>query len=187
MSSRPNDATAPVTDQDLERLVNRYLDGDEQAFAELYRAAAPRVFGYLFTLTRDAARAEDLVQVTFEKLHRARRRFAKGSPIMPWLFAIARNAFRDEYRGIRARNEGVTLDGELPERGTRVQARHAEAREEMMQALGTVTKKQRDAVVLTKLLGFSVAEAAAIVGTTANSLKIRVHRGLRALQDYAWA
>lgn len=171
----------------LQELMSQYAAGDDLAFDSIYQAAQPRLYGYLLRMTRDPARAEDLVQVTFAKLHRGKDRYQHGAPVMPWLFTIARNAFRDEHRGLRSRSEGVTGDGELPEVPVAPGTSELENREEIQLALMGVPENQRDAVVLTKFLGFSVAEAAELVDTTANSIKIRVHRGLRELRGYAWA
>lgn len=178
---------ARTLDASLTRLMTRYVEGDDAAFSEIYRLASPRLFSYLLRLTRNEAHAEDIVQVTFMKAHRSRDRYQPGAPVMPWLFTIARNSLRDDFRGLRARNESLTQDGTMPERATRPQAHRIDDRQELLRALGKVPRSQRDAVVLTKVLGLSVAEAAEEVGTTANSLKIRVHRGLKCLRQYAWA
>ena len=176
-----------TSEQRLSELMERYVAGDEAAFNELYRAASPRLFGYLHRLTRDGARAEDLLQTTFLKLYRSRDRYQPGSPVLPWLFAIGRNSFKDETRGQRAKQEVVTRDGSLPEVGTTLESRREDAREELLAAFADVPRTQRDAVMLTKLFGFSVAEAASLLGTTASSIKLRVHRGLHGLRAYAWA
>ena len=49
-------------------------------------------------------------------------------------------------------------------------------------ALGALPTQQREAVVLTKLEGKSVAEAATIAGTTVGAMKVRAHRGYEALR-----
>ncbi|MEO8552354.1 MAG: sigma factor-like helix-turn-helix DNA-binding protein, partial [Kofleriaceae bacterium] len=49
-------------------------------------------------------------------------------------------------------------------------------------ALSDLPTQQREAVVLTKLEGKSVAEAAAIAGTTVGAMKVRAHRGYEALR-----
>jgi RNA polymerase sigma-70 factor (ECF subfamily) len=187
MTNDTKQDTYRAAEAHLGRLMVRYVGGDKPAFEEIYKLTSPRLFGYLYRLTRDSGRAEDLVQITFAKLHRARDRYEEGAPVMPWLFTIARNAFRDEVRGLRARTEGVTHDGELPEGAATAPSASLETRQELHHALQQVPAKQREAIVLTKLLGFSVAEAASMGETTTNSLKIRVHRGLKGLRDYAWA
>src|SRR5271154_204328 len=82
----------------LDRLMERCATGDDRAFDELYRLAAQRVRGFLIRLSGDSALADDLTQETFVRIHRARGSFAAGAAALPWMFAIARNAFLDHAR-----------------------------------------------------------------------------------------
>jgi len=52
--------------------MQRYCDGDAGAFRQLYALVAPRLLGYLVKMTRERALADDLLQQTFLKVHRAR-------------------------------------------------------------------------------------------------------------------
>ena len=92
-----------------------YVDGDADSFDELYRRLAPNLFGYLLRLTRQRDRAEDLLQVTFAKVHRARGSYLRGAPVLPWMLAIARRSFLDERRHASTRTEDLSFDGNLPE------------------------------------------------------------------------
>jgi RNA polymerase sigma-70 factor (ECF subfamily) len=51
-----------------------------------------------------------------------------------------------------------------------------------MDALAELPEQQREAVVLVKLDGKTVAEAAEIAGTTVGAMKVRAHRGYEALR-----
>jgi RNA polymerase sigma factor (sigma-70 family) len=99
----------------LEELMGLYVDGNVEAFDGLYRLVSPRLFGYLMQLTRNRTRAEDLLQVTFTKVHRARSTYLPGAPVLPWVMAIARRTFYDEVRAARVRREDLSLEGILPE------------------------------------------------------------------------
>ena len=63
-----------------EELMERYVDGHADAFDALYRKLSPTLMGYLLRLTRNRARAEDLLQITFTKVHRARASYLQGRP-----------------------------------------------------------------------------------------------------------
>ncbi len=78
--------------------MDRYADGDDAAFSDLYDMLAPRLFGYLLRQTRNNARAEDLVQQTFLQMHCARGKFVRGADVVPWAFAIARRLMIDGFR-----------------------------------------------------------------------------------------
>src|SRR6478609_11365956 len=75
--------------------MNRYADGDASAFPILYDAIAPRIEGLVRRRTRDASRIDDIVQQTFERIHRARGTFIRGSDVLSWAFKIARNLCLD--------------------------------------------------------------------------------------------
>jgi RNA polymerase sigma factor (sigma-70 family) len=83
---------------DLDGIMERCATGDDRAFDELYRRGAQRVRGFLIRLSGNASLADDLTQETFVRIHRARGSFAVGAAALPWMFAIARNAFLDHAR-----------------------------------------------------------------------------------------
>jgi RNA polymerase sigma-70 factor, ECF subfamily len=173
------------------QLMQRYQAGDADAFRELYRLVAPRLLGYLSRLTRSRAVADDLLQQTFLKIHRARGAYVAGADPMPWFYAIAHRTFLDEARRtkraiVRTSGDDVPeipagLTGESADRidEPRVDPELARA---ALDALDTLPDQQREAVVLTKLEGKSVAEAAAIAGTSVGAMKVRAHRGYEALR-----
>jgi RNA polymerase sigma-70 factor (ECF subfamily) len=165
--------------------MERYAAGDNAAFARVYDALAPRLYGYLLRQTRDRARAEDLVQQTLLQMHRARDRFVPGADVTPWAFAIARRLLIDTVR--RGRREVLTDDGE-PDAGTsadpsaddHVAAVELEAR--LRRELQRLPESQRTAFELVKSEGLSMAEAAAVLGTTTMAVKLRAHRAYEALR-----
>ncbi len=172
------------------RAMDRYACGDTEALSELYDALAPKLRRYFVRHTRDAALADDLLQQTFLNMHCARASFREGADVVPWAFAIGHRLLIDEVR--RGRHRGVTVayeaddvagasngaDHETPER---VAASMQLARR-LDEELARLPDGQRVAFELVRLDGLSMAEAAEIVGTTANALKIRAHRAYEALR-----
>jgi RNA polymerase sigma-70 factor, ECF subfamily len=167
-----------------EALMERYAAGDEDAFDLLYSRHAEKLLGYLLRLCGKRDRAEDLLQTTFEKAHRSRRSHVAGSPVAPWLFAIARNSFYDEERRRCARPEALTTDGSLPEPCRPEATPAAELEELVRQALARLPASHRDAFILTKCLGHSGVEAAASLDISPANLKTRVHRASLVLRQF---
>ncbi len=166
--------------------MERYSGGDEAAFAAVYDALAPRLYGYLLRQTRDSARAEDLVQQTMLHIHRARVRFIPGARVMPWAFAIARRLFLDGLR--RGRREVQVADDGDPD-GRPAPGGSAEdllqAREfatQIERVLAGLPSSQRAAFELIKYHDLSVADAAHVLGTTVAAVKLRAHRAYEALR-----
>jgi RNA polymerase sigma-70 factor (ECF subfamily) len=174
--------------------MKRYCEGDVAAFRGLYALVAPRLLAYLRCLLRERAASEDVLQQTFLKLHAARDAYVDGADPIPWLFAIAHRVCLDELR--RRRRARVRLakdDDGLPEAeatfaGASV---HGEASEPyaddelaaMLEALDRLPDDHRTALVLTKIQGLRMADAAALVGTTEGALKVRAHRGYVRLRE----
>jgi RNA polymerase sigma-70 factor (ECF subfamily) len=175
---------------DLKDLMARYQDGDASAFRELYAQVAPRLLGYLLKMARSKAVADDLLQHTFLKIHRARAAYVRGADPLPWIYSIAHRTFIDETR--RQKRAVVNVaDDDVPEVAAGIDGATAERRDDgvdpelaraALDALAQLPEQQREAVVLTKLDGKSVAEAAEIAGTTVGAMKVRAHRGYEALR-----
>jgi RNA polymerase sigma-70 factor (ECF subfamily) len=177
---------------EAKELMQRYCDGDARAFRELYALVAPRLLGYLVKMARDRALAEDLLQQTFLKVHRARGAYVRGADPLPWIYSIAHRTFIDQAR---KHNRAVVRVGdaeELPEIAAAITGESDDRRDDgradpalvtaALDALAELPAQQREAVVLTKLDGKTVAEAAEIAGTTVGAMKVRAHRGYEALR-----
>ena len=177
---------------DAKDLMARYCDGDASAFRALYALVSPRLLGYLMKMARSRAVAEDLLQQTFMKVHRARAAYVRGADPVPWIYSIAHRTFLDEARRQKRAIVRVGDGDELPEQQADLAGDLAERRDEprvdpelvqaTLDALAELPAQQREAVVLTKLDGKSVAEAAEIAGTTVGAMKVRAHRGYEALR-----
>ena len=173
-------------------LMQRYCDGDAGAFRELYALVAPKLLGYLVKMTRDRALADDLLQQTFLKVHRARAAYVRGADPVPWIYSIAHRTFIDQARKHKRAVVRVGDAEELPEVAAAITGESDDRRDDdradpelvsaTLDALAELPTQQREAVVLTKLDGKSVAEAAEIAGTTVGAMKVRAHRGYEALR-----
>jgi RNA polymerase sigma-70 factor (ECF subfamily) len=183
----------PVAHPRADAAMDRYAQGDDAAFATLYAELAPRLRGFLLRLSGDGARAADLVQETFLRMHRARGAFAAGGAVLPWALAIARNAYVDHVRK-RARGDAPLRAGrepddedetaELPSGAADgeqlVIAR--EAAETVRATLAALPVSQREAFVLLRFEGLSVADAAEVLGATPTAVKLRAFRAYEALR-----
>jgi RNA polymerase sigma-70 factor, ECF subfamily len=179
----PNDQNAVAADGAMER----YAGGDDAAFGELYDLLAPRLYGYLLRQTRNRARAEDLVQQTFFRIHTARGRFIRGAEVTPWAFAIARRLLIDGVR--RTKREVLSPDGkdlqeteEAPNDAADDVVYGKELEQKIQKELARLPETQRVAFELVKQEGLSLAEAAQVLGTTVTAVKLRAHRAYEALR-----
>ncbi len=170
-------AQEPPLDRTLEELMRDYALGDPAAFDQLYQRTAPQLYSYLLRLTRDPHRAEDLLQTTFFKVHRARASYLLGAPLLPWMLAIARRSFYDERRSKKVRPEDLSDDGALPEPARLEPERSSPRADAVERALDALPETYREAIQLTRIAGLSLVEAARVLSTTPTAVKLRVHRG----------
>ena len=168
--------------------MDRYADGDDAAFDELARGLTPRLRAFLLRISGSHALADDLAQETLLRVHRARGSFARGSAVVPWALAIARNCFISHARAKKTRLARSALDLTTLELATGPDA-NAEAtlsaRQSaaiVSQALATMPVANREAFVLIRYEGMSVATAAQLVGISEGALKLRAFRAYEILR-----
>ena len=89
-----------------EELMSAYARGDRAAFAALFQRWAPRLHGFFVKSLREPAAADDLLQTTFLKVHRARTTFRPLLRLRGWLYAIAVHELREELRRRRRTPSG---------------------------------------------------------------------------------
>lgn len=163
--------------------MERFIQGEQRAFDALFARHAGPVRGYLRRLTQSVSAADDLTQVTFLSMVRARGRFIAGLKFKPWLYAIATNAAKDHARRVRT-GETVTETGELPtDAGEEMNVRDAGLEKQVHSALQQLPEAQRSAILQHRFLHLSFAEIAVAEGVSESAVKVRAHRGYERLRE----
>lgn len=168
--------------------MHRYADGDDAAFAEVFEALAPRLGMFLRRLGCSGDIADDLTQETFLRMHNARASFARGKQVAPWAYAIARNCFISHARSSKTKLARASVDAEQVELSAGASSSveqetiAREAAEVVSRALAGMTPARREAFVLLRYEGMSVAAAAQIVGISEGALKIRAFHAYEILR-----
>jgi RNA polymerase sigma factor (sigma-70 family) len=158
---------------------------DTQAFDALFRECAGDVHGYAISLLGDAAAAEDVTALAFERLFRARSRLdrRRGTP-RAWLFAIARNAALDELRARRRRPQQDLEHAPVNDTGAGEALEHAERRATVRDALAKLPLRERELVLLKFHGQLSNAEIARALGISESNAGTRLHRALSGLRAH---
>lgn len=186
LEAGPNDGERALLEA-ADRAMARYADGDSRAFEIVFSAIGARLLKFLRRLCGSDELARDLFQETLLRMHQARGAFRSGSAVLPWAYTIARNVFLDSARARRRRPPGVALDepgAALPvaaEAESVLLARQTAAVVE--RALGQMTAARREAFVLLRFEGLSVATAADILGVSENAVKLRAFQAYEILRD----
>lgn len=104
-------ALEPTSASDVQ-LLQRYLAGNDDAFAELLERYRKPLFGFLVKFTGDRALAEDVFQETFLQVHHSAATVDPDRPLKPWLYTVAANKARDALRK-KTRHPAAPLDARL--------------------------------------------------------------------------
>lgn len=182
-------APAPAVDPEQSRwdavtaAMGRYADGDAAAFERVYAELAPLILSKLRGWA-GPQRAEDLLQKTFLKVHRARDRYRRGAPVGPWILSIARHVAIDDMRRRGRAREDLTREGALPEprESAAPMAERFEVIEAVRAAVDGLPDSQRTVVALHKLEERPFREVADALGIKEGAARIRAHRAYARLR-----
>jgi len=170
------------SEERLRGLLIRGLAGDEAAYHGFLQDLSAHVRAFLRKrLSRLPDDVEDLVQETLLAVHNQRHTYDPQQPLTAWVYALARYKLVDLLRR-RARRD--LLHDPLDEESELLAVSDGEAGEakrDLARLLDTLPERQRVAIVCVKLEGLSVAETARRTGISEASVKVGIHRGLKAL------
>ena len=145
----------------------------EELFAQVWEAYGPRLYRFCLLQMKNQADAEDVLQdVLIKRLYQAPQ-FKSPEHERNWLFQVAINLCRDEWRHRRR--------SELPlEAAANVSLPPADL--SLLEQAACLSEKQRTALHLYYYEGYSVQEIARLLGVTAPTVKMRLKRGREALR-----
>ena len=146
---------------------------DEKArFEELFRQTRVPLLGYL-TRRAPVDDAADLLAEVYLVAWRRRSDVPDGDEIRLWLFGVARRLVAEHHRLTWTRADAELQAGDTPiEPGRTDEAREVA----VLRALDSLSEIDRELVTLTTWEGLSPAEAARVVGITAGTARVRLHR-----------
>ena len=170
----------------------------DETFQEEALPQMDAVYRFALRLTGDPDGAADLTQHTFLRAYQNWDRYTPGTKAKSWLFTICRNLFLRRQERSRRHDEIVTAVAEEDPRNiSRESAVFLAVRdqdpegafwsevvdEEVLRAIEGLPVRFRDAVVLSDLEGLSYAEIAEIMDVPVGTVKSRLFRGRRVLQE----
>lgn len=172
--------TASSDDEAVTELALAAARGNARALEAFIKATQQDVWRFVAYLS-DAGTADDLTQETYLRAIGAIERFSARSTARTWLLAIARRVVADHIRHVRSRPR--TAPGADPEQVLSGD-RHARGFEDLVEVttmIAGLTTEQREALLLTQLLGLPYADAAAVCGCPVGTIRSRVARARDAL------
>lgn len=170
----------------VDALLLAAANGDEDAFAQIYDALAPAVFGLARRVVRDPARAEEVTQDVFVSVWRFATRFdpAKGSA-RTWVLTLTHRRAVDVVRAEEAssRRDTKTATHDTPFDSVHEEATARMEGEQVRRCLAALTDLQRKAVTLAYYGGYSYPEVSALLEVNLSTVKTRMRDGMIRLRD----
>ncbi|HLU73997.1 MAG TPA: sigma-70 family RNA polymerase sigma factor [Nonomuraea sp.] len=159
------------------------MDDPEERFTLLYDRYYRNVLGYVL-LRAEQAVAEDVCSETF--LVAWRRLDELPEQVLPWLLGVARNKLA-KHREVRARRQSLAerisvLTGEREHVAWDV-AEHVVDREQAISALRALPEKDVEAMILVTWYGLTPDQAATVMGCSARTFNVRLHRARKRLDS----
>ena len=173
-----NDADDLLPPNERAAWMARAQSGDGDAYRLLLERVASDLRSFFRRRVREVQEVEDLVQDTLMTVHRARHTWDPARPFEPWLYAIARNTLADAFRRDRRRAERHAADDDLLTVAAETPS-HESALDGIFDGL---PDGQREALEMVKIKGLSIEQAAARAGVSQGAMRVRIHRGYRALR-----
>ncbi len=176
--------TVLATDQSvrsrrLVQLMEGAQQGDKEAFRTLVNEIGPAITNFVRRRIFDPTELEDVCQEILLEIYESRHTFDTKRPIEPWLFAIARYIVMNHRRRHRLRAACHELVGVVPDG---VGENSGNVLTKLRQALSQLPPFQREALVMTKIEGLSLAESSRRAGANIGNMKVRVHRAAEFLK-----
>ncbi|HRH25668.1 MAG TPA: sigma-70 family RNA polymerase sigma factor [Parcubacteria group bacterium] len=170
------------------RLVARYLSGEEKAFELLYKKYRTKLLRFIKDSIGDWEKSEDIVQETFIRVWRHLHRYDASRKFSTWIYTIASNLCRNELRN-RSRNivtifrkitedetEDRWIEFEDPRQDPEIAIREREAKIVLATCLKQIPERRRRIFVLRRLEGHTIAETAKIMMCPRGTVKSGVSR-----------
>jgi RNA polymerase sigma factor (sigma-70 family) len=177
-------------DRDIE-LLERAQAGATEAFGVIFRRHVDAVYNHCFRRLGSWSGAEDAASLVFLEAWRRRERAVDiNGSLMPWLLGVANNVVRNLRRAARRYDAALFRlppPGSEPDHADRVASRLDDEKRvrEVLRRLAALSRAEQDVVSLVVMSGLSYAEAAVALGVPVGTVRSRLARARRRLDDTA--
>ena len=166
----------------LQELMLGYQNADPGAANQLVEQLSPMLLRFLAGPLYTRAFAEDMLQDCWLRLHRARHTYRPGTPVLPWIFAIARHTRVDAYRRRRIETRESALD-QVSGSGDRASTPAVTPEIDLWRFVRQLPPSQQEVILMLKVSGMTLEEVARATGGTVGAVKQKAHRAYVKLRE----
>jgi RNA polymerase sigma-70 factor (ECF subfamily) len=168
-----------------ERILARFVSGDEEALGELARRYEGLLLGLCTGMLGDRALAMEAVQETWLRVIRHSRTYDGRASVKTWVYQIAMNRCRDlgRSRSASKKRERVHHDRLQDEKKAHVIPTASPVDPRLEAAVGALEEHQRETVILCYHRGLTHRQAAEVLGVPMGTIKSRLNKALEKLRE----
>jgi RNA polymerase sigma-70 factor, ECF subfamily len=176
---------SPLSDEEL---MERVQGGEVEPFETLYDRYNQRLFHFILRFVRERSLAEDILQETFLRIFKERKRYRKTARFSTYLFTIARNLCLDtlktwERKHVLSSQEDYVEKAMDLSKGPSKIAEEDELSEILQREIQVLPGDQMEVLLLSKYSGLSYEEIAQIVESTPAAVKQKAYRAMLSLRQ----
>ncbi len=172
-----------ITQEEENKLLDRILAGDRQAYALLVDEHKSFAFSIALKVINNRVEAEEAAQDAFIKAFQYLKNFNRQARFSTWLYRITFNtaiSYKRKHKPAFQSTEKTII----PQAGLAEQELELHDKLQFVQkAMQTLNEADRIALQLFYLNEYSLDEVAAITAQNANTVKVRVHRARQRLAE----
>ena len=172
---------------DEKALVLRLIDGDEDAFCELYAAYKGRLIYFAMRFLKSREHAEDVFQDAFTVIWQSRRFINPDASFSSYLYTIVRNRVLNQLRDLDNQNklkEHVLAQAVDYTDETKNEILANDLRQLILRALQQLTPRQREIFEMSREQQMSHKEIAETLGISVNTVQESISLSLKSLRGY---
>jgi len=176
------------TDEDL---IERFQNGDEQAYIELVNRYRDRLMNFVYRFVNDYEQSEDIAQETLIKLYTHKHYYKKIAKFSTWIYTIAANLAKSELRKKKTRKvtnlsqmstqeKEYELPADQPDTDQAIESEFIEKR--IQAAIQKLPLHFKTVTILREIQELSYEEISKIVDVPLGTVKSRINRARLQLQ-----
>ena len=166
-------------ERDIE-LVRRFQRGDVKAFESFIELHQGRLYRLACAFLYQESLAEDAVQEVYIRAYKGLPAFRFASKPFTWMYRTLKNVC-SEMNKRHGKENGVELS-EQQDNEDPIDLEYQQTLKEVYGAMQTLSRRERDVVLLRVFEEFSEKETAVTLGVRNGTVKTLLHRGLKKLQ-----
>ncbi len=168
-----------------EELIELIASSDNLAFAELYRRHGQKIFSYFFRmLWKDKNLAEDFTQELFMKLINNAASFEKDKIFSTWMYSIANNMCKNEYRKKEVRQNHLNMVPKFHPSAEAMNPDHKRFKTALHNFLQSLSEEKRSLYILRFHENLSVPEISHVFNIAEGTVKSRIFNLMKEIKNH---